>query len=147
MKKIGFLIFFSTLAFSAFGQQFLWSTVQDSDTRYVSLNNVIKEVMNFYDQYDYYYDFSGFDKNTFIDKFENNDDSWEWIYEIDSMTVIAMRTYIESIIGGGSAVYIICIDNDSIDLIVFSSVYDTGCTTTSSYRRDRFQNWFRALLN
>jgi len=147
MKKTGFFIYFIILASSVFGQQFLWSTVKDTDTKYVSFNNVINEVLNFYDQYDYYYDFTGFDKEKFIEAFNGDSDDWDWIDEIKEKTVVAFRASIELGLTRGSAVYVICIGKDSVDMIIFSNLLDRGSNSTSVNRRTRFQNWFKTILN
>jgi hypothetical protein len=78
MKKIVFIVFFIFISFSAFGQQFLWSTDRNNSAeRYVSLNNVTREVLEFYDQYRFYYDFSGFTKDRFVDMFDYGFENWE----------------------------------------------------------------------
>jgi hypothetical protein len=143
MKKSGLIIFLSVLAVSAFGQQALWSTVRGSDAKYVGLNNVTNEVLKLYDQYDYYYDFSGFDKDTFINTFDDGSGGWGWIYDIETMTVIAVRVYIE----GGSAVYVVCVNRNTVNMVAFSNVYDNGNIETVSNRKSRFENWFKTLLD
>jgi len=147
MKKFGFIIVFLLLTYSVFGQQMLWSTVRNDDARYVSLNNVTREVLNFYDQYDYYYDFTGFDKKTFLQTFGEGTNDWDWIDEIDEMTVIAMRVSIEVGFSRNSVVYVICIGKNSVDMIAFSNALDSGFNSTSSSRRSRFESWFRTILN
>ena len=53
--KIGFAILLTTLTSSAFGQQYLWTTVKNdtSGVKYVPLSNVTKEVLTFFDHYNY----------------------------------------------------------------------------------------------
>ena len=147
MKKQVFIICLIIISSSVFGQQFLWSTVKNNDTRYVTLNNVIKEVLIFYDQYDYYYDFTGFDKETFIETFDDDSDDWDWINEIKEMTVIAIKVSIEVGVTRGSAVYVICIGKDTVDMIAFSNLLDSGSNPTSESRKTRFQNWLKTILN
>ena len=105
MKKIGFIIWFVVLTSSAFGQQFLWSTVKDTTSKYVPLDNVTKEVLNFYDQYKFYYDFSGFSKDRFIKNIDYGFDDWKWLYDIKDLTVFALR----SNAGRGSVGLVMCI--------------------------------------
>lgn len=147
MKKFGFFICFIILACSAFGQQFLWSTVKDADARYVTLNNVVKEVLNFYDQYKYYSDYTGFDKESFLDLFDEYSDDWEWIEDIKEMTVAAMRMSIEVGTTRGSAVFVVCIGKDSVDVVLFSNLKDNDSNPTSKSGRTKFQNWFKTILN
>lgn len=92
MKKISLFVFFSFLTISAYGQQFLWSTVQENDTKYVPLNDVTREVLNFYDQYRFYYDFSGFTKDRFIENLDYGFGDWAWLYDIEKITVFALRS-------------------------------------------------------
>ena len=100
MKK--FLVAFFLVAFTAtvFGQQFLWTTIKDSATKYVPLESVTDKVLEFYDHYEFYNDGSGYSKAGFFKMFEssksfNNSNTSLWkglknkIYEIDSPTVIA----------------------------------------------------------
>ena len=70
MKKIGFALLLMILTSSAFGQQNLWTTVKNdtSGIKYVTLSNVTKEVLIFYDQYDYYFDLSGYSKKRFVEE-------------------------------------------------------------------------------
>ena len=72
MKKMVFVAILLVLTGFAFGQQALWSTVENNDTtknndtvksnnmRYVPYKNVTKEVLEFYDLYKFYFDFTGF---------------------------------------------------------------------------------------
>jgi len=150
MKKIGLIISFIALTSSVFGQQFLWSTVKDSTSKYVPLKNVISEVLNFYDQYEYYYDYSGFSKERFfefVEKFENNSKDWKIvkkkINEIEDLMVFALRDNL----GRGSVVSVICFSKDNVNLIIFSNTYEPDCLLTYSTRREKFANWFRTLLN
>src|SRR5215469_7258656 len=77
MKKILFISIFSVLTFSVYGQQFLWSTVRGNDSKYVPLNNVTREVLEFYDQYRFYLDYSGFTKDRFIEMFDYGFEGWD----------------------------------------------------------------------
>ena len=145
MKKVCLLIILFALAISVFGQQVLWTTDRGGEAqRFVSLGNVTKEVLAFYNQYNYYYDFTGFDKNTFIYTFGND---WDWVYSVNSKVVLAMRINIE----GGSAVYVIHIDRHGVNMIAFTNVYDTesgvAATGTSSGRKAQFERWLNAVLN
>lgn len=144
MKKICFIILFSVLAFSAFGQQFLWSTVRDTAERYIPLNNVTREVLNFYDQYTWYYDYSGFSKDRFIENFDYGFEDWEWLYEIEELTVFALR----SNSGQGSIVLVLCISKNNVNALIFSNnIIDRGAVMTHSSDRNKFTNWFKTILN
>jgi len=143
MKKIVIFIFLSFLVVSAFGQQILWSTMKSNDERYVPINNVTKEVLNFYDQYKFYYDFSGFSKDRFIEYFDYGFEDWEWLYEIEDLTVFALR----SNLGRGSVVLVMCISKDNINMIIFSNTIEEDFIMTYQSDREKFANWFKTLLN
>jgi hypothetical protein len=143
VKKVILFVLFTILTVSAFGQQTLWSTLRGSNEKYVPLNNVAKEVLNFYDQYKFYYDFSGFNKDRFIEYFDYGFDDWEWLYEIENLTVFALR----SNSGHGSVVLIMCISKENVNTIVFSNTLEQDFIMTYSSDRDKFTNWFKTLLN
>jgi hypothetical protein len=147
MKKIGFIIGFLILSSSLFGQQFLWSTLRDKAERYVPLNNVTKEVLTFYDQYDRYYDFSGFSKDRFIEIFDYGFDDWKWMYDIENLTVFALR----SNSGRGSVVIVMCISKNNVNTIIFTNNLEPelgyNYVSTFKFDKDKFTNWFKTLLN
>jgi hypothetical protein len=143
MKKIGFLFLFFILTVSVFGQQFLWSTLRDKAERFVPINNVTREVLEFYDQYELYLDYSGFSKDRFIESFDYGFDDWSWLYDINELTVFALR----SNSGRGSIVMVMCISNNNVNTIIFSNNYEPGCIFTHSTGREKFLRWFRTLLN
>jgi len=143
MKKIGFIIIFSFLTLYAYSQQSLWSTVKNSNVKYVPLNNVTREVLSFYEQYRYYLDYSGFSKNRFIEMFDYGFEGWEWLYDIEELTVFALR----SNDGQGSIVLVMCVSKDNINTLIFTNTYDRGAIMTHSSDKDKFSRWFRTLLN
>ena len=143
MKKGLCLILFLILTVSAFAQQFLWSTVSGNDSKYVSINNVTREVLTFYDQYQYYFDFSGFSKDRFIDFFDYGFEDWDWLYDIEELTVFALR----SNSGRGSVVLVMCISKNNVNTIVFSNTYDRDAIRTYEFEKQKFTNWFRTILN
>ena len=153
MKKIGFIFCFIILASSVFGQQFLWSTTKDTLNKwekYVPLEMVTSEVLNFYDLYQLYFDGSGFSKDGFIEfikKFKNNSEGWgdleNKINKIEDLTVFAFKGNS----GQGSYVFVMCISKNNVNLIMFSNNYEPGCISTHSYERDKFARWFKTLLN
>ena len=153
MKKTGFIFCFMFLASSVFGQQFLWTTVKDTVNKwekYVPLDNVTSEVLNYYDLYEFYFDGSGFSKDgffEFIEKFENNSDDWgvlkKKIYEIGDLTVFAFKGNS----GQGSFVFVMCISKNNVNLIMFSNNYEPGCIMTHGSEREKFTKWFKTLLN
>lgn len=148
MKNISIVILLLTLTNSAFGQQFLWSTVKSDSggvKKYVPLSSISKEVLTFYDQYDYYFDLSGYSKKRFIEEINYGFDDWNWLYDIKDLTVYALR----SNSGSGSVVMIICVSKDNVNLILFSSdiMAHKNPQSTGRYDKDKFVSWFKTLLN
>jgi hypothetical protein len=145
VKKIGFLVSFFVLTVLAFGQQFLWSTLRDKAERYVPLNNVTREVLNFCDQYDRYYDFTEFSKEIFIENFDYGFGEWEWLNDIEELTVFALR----SNSGRGSVVLVMCISRNNVNTIIFTNHMEPelGVNYSLTYDKTKFANWFKTLLN
>jgi len=150
MKKIGLIIWLVMLSLSAFGQQFLWSTVKDSTAKYVPLEKVTSEVLEFYDLYKFYFDASGFSKDgffEFIEEFGGNfselKDFKKRIYEIEELSVFAFRANL----GRGSVVLVASIDKKDINMIVFSNAYEADFNTTYRSDREKFASWYGTLLN
>lgn len=149
MKKIVFGLLLTTLTSSVFGQQRLWTTVKNdndtSGTKYVPLTNVTKEVLTFYDQYDYYFDLSGYSKKRFIEEINYGFDDWTWLYDIKDLTVFALK----SNAGRGSLIMVMCVSKDNVNLILFSSdiLLHKNPQSTGSYEKDKFARWFKTLLN
>ena len=143
MKKFGFLIIFLIMAFSAYGQQFLWSTMRDREGRHVSLNNVTREVLEFYDHYRFHIDYSGFSKDRFIEMFDYGFEDWEWLYEIEELTVFALR----SNDGQGSVVLVMCISKNNVNTVIFTNSFERGAIMSYSSDREKFSRWFRTILN
>ena len=149
MKKILFALLLVTLTSSVFGQQRLWTTAKNdndtSGTKYVPLTNVTKEVLTFYDQYDYYFDLSGYSKKRFIEEINYGFDDWTWLYDIKELTVFALK----SNAGRGSLIMVMCVSKDNVNLLLFSSdiLLHKNPQSTGSYERDKFSKWFKTLLN
>jgi hypothetical protein len=151
MKKMSFIFLLLILSVFAFGQQALWSTVKNNKIKNIPDENVTKEVLEFYDMYKFYFDFTGFNKETFKEKFSGNfkgdEENWDWINDIEERAVFALRTPIE----GGSAIAVLCIDKNNFHMVIFSNVYDSGANMTYNgeieKERKRFEKWFNTLLD
>ena len=147
MKKALFVFIFLIIISSAYGQQALWSTVRDNDTRYVTLNNVTREVLIFYEQYRNYLDYSGFSKDRFIEMFDYGFEDWSWLYDIEELTVFALR----SNDGQGSVVLVMIVSKENVNTLIFTNSYERGVMSTYNgsiaSEKDKFTRWFRTLLN
>ncbi len=146
MKNIGLTLVFLIACSSAFGQQFLWSTVEDSTSKWersVPLNKVSNEVLNYYDQYRYYYDFSGYSKERFIEEFDYGFDDWKWLKDIKSLQVFSLK----SNTGQGSLIIVMCINENNADAVIFSNSHlQSTPMFTSTNDRKKFTRWFKTLL-
>ena len=137
-----FLFFFS----SSFSQQFLWSTFE-TDTisqKVVSIKDVNKEILKFYSHYDKHYDLSGYSKERFIKEEDYGFEDWEFINDIEELTVFALK----SNTGSGSIVLVMFISKRNINLIIFTNnpiEYDSNYLFNSEYKKDKFENWLDTL--
>ncbi len=153
MKKIGLTFCFGIFITTAFGQQFLWSTIKDTTSKYVPLDSVSSKVLEFYDHYEYYYDGAGYNKDGFVKSFEGsqsykNSSTSGWknfkkkIYEIKELAVFAIR--VNS--GHGSVVMVLCVSKENVNMIVFSNTYEKDAISIIPYEREKFAKWFKTLL-
>lgn len=152
-KPISLLLFFTVLTFNVFGQQFLWTTANDSTIKHVPLEKVTDMVLEFYDHYEYYFDGSGYSKEGFFKEFEKsqsfkntNSSAWkelkEKISKVDSLMIIAFK----SNSGYGSEVLVMCISKANINSIGFLHNYERGAITIYPSEKDKFIKWFNTLL-
>lgn len=156
MIKINRLILtlcFILFASTSFAQQFLWSTINDSSTKYVPIENITDKVLDYYDHYKHYYDGSGFNKAGFFKEFEKsipfkyvNASEWkrikQKIIQIKNPVALAFK----SNSGHGSEVFVLCISKENVNMLVFSNDYDLGAVFTYTTEREKFAKWFRTLL-
>ncbi len=153
-KTLLLSLFLTTSTFSAFSQQFLWSTIKDSSFKYVPFKEVTDEVMEFYDFYRFYLDGAGYSKEGFFKTLENSQSfkgmkgsSWEAfkkaIKNINEPSVFAIRTNP----GNGSMVTVFCVSNENVNVIMFTNSYEAEANSTGSYYRQKFEKWLNTLLN
>lgn len=146
IKILGLLITSLLLASPAFGQQFLWSTVQ-TDTiyeEYIPIDYAISEVLKFYNHYEKHYDFSGFSKKRFMDEINYGFDDWTWLNEIDEPSVFALR----SNMGDGSFVLVMFVSKTNINLIIFSNgVLDGNFNYLFNDESEKFESWLKTLMH
>lgn len=153
ISKIGFSILLLTTTSSAFGQQLLWSTVEKDSLKelnlYVRIDSVTEKVLEFYDLYRLYYDFTGFSKDAAFDFGQIlSSDERKKIEDIKDLTVIAVRANL----GKGSFIVVYCINQNNFNAIIFSNTafisgMDYMFTSSSDGEREKFTKWFKTLLN
>lgn len=150
--KLTIVFAFLLTSTHTFAQQFLWSTKQTAETKYVPLEEVTHEVLNFYNHYDYYYDGTGYSKAGFLKYFMKYDDKSQkakdfrkMIQDTQELTVIAFK----SNSGKGSEVMVMCIGKENVELVVFSNNLEDNALFTSNHsetERKKFVEWFNFLL-
>lgn len=145
-KALLTLLLFFFISSPIYAQQFLWSSVKNDsiDRKYVPINNVTQEVLKFYDHYEMHYDLTGFSKERFMSEIDYGFESWDWLKEIEDLTVFAMK----SNTGQGSFVFVMCISNENIDMVIFTNgVLDRNRDYIFNIYREKFATWFKTLLN
>jgi hypothetical protein len=137
---------------SAMGQQFLWTTlnkgeITKSDIEVISKDQVQKNLLNYYEVYNYYYDLSGFTKNEFLRTFETS----SWFTYINKSKWTDLKSSInEGVItcmkfndGKGSSILVLIFDKDKMDAIIFSdNIYYDGYKHTYHAEIDSYKNRF-----
>ena len=151
MKKIKLLLCILIFSSIGYSQQLLWSTLDNSTSKYVPIENITSEVLEFYDHYDLYFDGAGYTKSSFLNSIEKyGDKSQNWkdfkqgILKIEKLTVFALRCNS----GKGSVVLIICVTKDSVNFISFSNNYEFGSQVIihDESEKEKFSKWFQTLL-
>jgi hypothetical protein len=126
----------------------LWSTIE-TDTisqKVVPLKYVNNEILKFYSHYKQHYDLTGFSKERFIEEVDYGFKDWEFINEIEELTVIAVK----SNTGSGSVVLVMFISKINVNLIVFTNntiERDYNYIFNSKYEKDKFWDWLETLKN
>ncbi|PPL02677.1 hypothetical protein [Parapedobacter indicus] len=135
----------------AFGQQFLWSTMEpvelaETNVNLITIDDVNEKVMDYYDFYDYYYDLTGFSRDGFKAFLEKNTETansiqWDPAMTFNKPTAFAFKAND----GRGSLVIVMLIQKENIDLILFSSNLEQGAKSATSAERHKFTKWFSSF--
>jgi hypothetical protein len=143
-------------------QQFLWATSSkgvtvNSGIKIINLQDVHKEILGYYEMYDYYYDLSGFSKEGYFEKYESSNsfkttDKLKWnefkktVNGINELTVSCIKTND----GNTSSVIVFIYSKNNFDAIVFSNKIETGYISTYNSNSDtdkrRFLKYLESLL-
>lgn len=131
--------------FISFSQQHLWTTemdgnIKDSDLKTISKEEVVNEITNYYNIYQYYYDGSGFTTTSFkkkVGKYNINKNVSMEFEQSNTPRAIAFKDND----GYGSFVTVLFFNKKNIDAIVFSNDNSLGSNSTS----DRVE--FTNLIN
>lgn len=149
MKKLFvILLLFPVYSFS---QQMLWSTIPDHAQRLVTKEEASEEVLNLLNQYDYFFDGSGYNKSQFLvflekssvfNKGMDKQNIKEIIQSSDSPTVFAFKYNT----GDGSEVQFFYIDKNTMDMGVFTNEYFSIPNRNHTSNKKKFQQLFRNLF-
>jgi hypothetical protein len=143
-------------------QQFLWATSSkgmtvNSGIKIINLQEVYKQILDYYEMYDYYYDLSGFSKEGYFEKYESSNsfkstDKLKWnefkktVNGINELTVSCIKTND----GNTSSVIVFIYSKNNFDAIVFSNKIETGHISTYNSNSDtdkrRFLKYLESLL-
>ena len=125
-------------------QQFLWATSSkgvtvNSGIKIINLQDVQKEILGYYEMYDYYYDLSGFSKEGYFEKYESSNsfkttNKLKWnefkktVNGINELTVSCIKTND----GNTSSVIVFIYSKNNFDAIVFSNKIEDGLIKNSN---------------
>ena len=139
-------------------QQFLWATSSkgmtvNSGIKIINLQDVHKEILGYYEMYDYYYDLSGFSKEGYFKKYESSNsfkstDKLKWnefkktVNGINELTVSCIKTND----GNTSSIIVFIYSKNNFDAIVFSNKSEDGLIYTFNSNNDREKSRFLKYL-
>jgi len=135
----------------AFGQQFLWSTTalgesKDTSVNLIPIDNVTEKVMDYYDFYDYYYDLTGFSRDGFKQFLEKNTETANSIRWDPEMTFGEPTAFAFKANGGqGSIVVVMLMQNENVDLVLFSNNIEQGAKNANAFEKETFIKWFSSF--
>ena len=161
MKKLIFLILIF-VSFETYGQQILWTTNKNglfanSEIKVVPKDKVLNKLLEYFENYDKYYDGTGYTKDAFFREFEGNhinldidNQKWDYfkksIYGINELTISCLKTNL----GSGSNILILIVKKENIDFITFSNQYSKGSLFTYNGRindeKVRFVKFYNSLI-
>lgn len=161
MKKF-FLIFLVFVSLNSYGQQILWTTnnnglFQNSEIKVVPMDKVLNKVLEYYENYENYFDGTGYTKEGFFREFEGNHTNLESDYnkwEIFKKSINGINeltiTCVKSNSGRGSNILILIVKKDNIDFITFANSYSPGIIYTYNGKIDdkktRFVKFYKSLI-
>jgi len=161
MKKI-ILFILICVSVNSYGQQILWTTnknglFQNSEIKVIPKEKVLNKLLEYFENYDKYYDGTGYTKDGFFREFEGDHsnleiDNQKWgnfkksIYGINELTISCVK----SNLGSGSNILILIVKKDNIDFITFSNQYSKGSIYTYNGRindeKVRFVKFYNSLI-
>lgn len=149
MKPIATIFFFLFFCGPSFGQQLLWSTSAELNTRQVELNDVTEEVLKIYGHYRYYLDGAGFSKSNFLKKIDKLGVKSGDLKELRDLVNATHKTEVfalRSNSGKGSEVLVFCVSEHNVNFVNFTNSFGPDVQMITAYGEDRFSSWFRTLM-
>jgi TonB family protein len=142
-----------TLCSKGNSQQLLWTTASDAQENKIPKSQVVNEVLKQYDFYSYYYDATGYTKESFGSLLKGgkgitgsstskNPKVDPRLARIKEPTISAWKDNT----GKGSIVMVLSIDGDNVDMLVFSNQIESGYTSTNESDRTKFTNWLTSVF-
>ncbi|MFB5946720.1 hypothetical protein [Albibacterium profundi] len=149
MKNLLMILFM--LPTFVFGQQFLWSTTNDGELKDKNINNisvdaVLDKVLSYYDFYNYYHDMTGFTIDGLKEFIETDPKAaksiqWKPTMKFDKPTAFAFKGND----GYGSYVIVMLMQQENVDLLMFSNDIGQGVESTNYGHREKFISWFHSF--
>jgi hypothetical protein len=138
MKKIVLAILF--LGFSSicsFAQHIIWSTVQSDVGRtgmLINISEVKDNIMKLYNQYNYYYDDTGYDIDYFLQAFGQN-----FMLAHLPKSAVALEMTKDGFVQVQVLIFILYEDIRISGCLIFSDAKRGNAIETNSYNKDNFE--------
>lgn len=151
MKKILFIVLVLSLvslkSTQVYGQQFLWSTSKEiTDEKYLPIENVKGKVLEYYDDYDFYIDQTGYNEEGFIEKFEMESTIKRLKEVLSKGDLNSLVFCVKTNSGSNSVISVIIMGKKNFDVISFTNGLLVGVQPSGSIRKIKFEKWFNTLM-
>jgi hypothetical protein len=162
LRIISLFIFLGLIHTKSIGQQYLWTTNDNSlfpinsEVKIITKGEVINKLLEYHENYKYYYDFTGFTKEQFLKKYGlaiiGNDKKKIEIFKnkLNNINEISISS-IKGNLGNGSVIMSFFVNKNNFDMIVFTNNYEEGAINTynSNFetKKEIFIKFCKTLIN
>ena len=162
LRIISLFMFLGLIHTKTIGQQYLWTTndnglfPMNSDVKIITKGEVINKLLEYHENYKYYYDFTGFTKEQFIKKYGQaiigNDRKKIEIFKnkLNKINEITISS-IKGNLGNGSVTISFFVNKNNFDMVVFTNEYEKGAINTYNSNIDTekeiFIKFCKTLIN
>jgi hypothetical protein len=139
------LLFFGTT--NVFSQQFLWSTSNEiTDEKYLPIEDVKGKVLEYYDNYNFYVDQTGYNEEGFIEKFEMESTIKRLKEVLNKSGLNSLVFCVKTNSGSSSVISVIIMGKKNFDVISFTNGLLVGVQPTGTNFKGKFEKWFNTLM-